>query len=123
MNYIGSKLSILNYIDDTIQDFTNLKKDQNIILCDIFAGTACVGKYFKRYNYNIISNDIQYYSYVLSKHYIENNKRIEFNNLKNIGIENVFKFLNYLQDKKGFVYNNYTKEETQNRSIPKTIFY
>ena len=36
MNYIGSKLSILNYIDDTIQDFADFSND-DVTFCDIFS--------------------------------------------------------------------------------------
>ena len=42
MNYIGSKLSILDYIDDTIQDFAQISNN-DITFCDIFAGTSSVG--------------------------------------------------------------------------------
>lgn len=121
MNYIGSKLSILNYIDNTIQDFTGIR-DQNITFCDIFAGTSSVGKYFKNKGYNIISNDIEYYSYVNAKHYIENNKEIFFDKLKQIGIQDVFKYLNDLNDKKGFIYQNYTIEGTKNQEYERKYF-
>ena len=47
MNYIGSKFSILDFIDETINDFVK-PKNNNIVLCDIFSGTGTVGKYFKK---------------------------------------------------------------------------
>lgn len=121
MNYIGSKLSILNYIDETIQDFTKIQNN-NIIFCDIFAGTSSVGKYFKKKGYNIISNDIQYYSYVNAKHYIENNKKITFENLENQGIKDVFEYLNNIEDKKGFIYQNYTINGTKNQEYERKYF-
>lgn len=121
MNYIGSKLSIINYIDETIQDFTEIK-DENVTFCDIFAGTSSVGKYFKNKGYNIISNDIEYYSYVNAKHYIENNKKISFNKLKKSGIQNVFEYLNTLNNKKGFIYQNYTVSGTKNQKYERKYF-
>ena len=39
---------------------------------DIFAGTGIVGKTFKTSVKKVISNDVEYYSYVLNKNYIEN---------------------------------------------------
>ncbi len=45
MNYIGSKLSILNYIEDTINDFVKTESN-DLILCDIFSGTGAVRKVF-----------------------------------------------------------------------------
>lgn len=121
MNYIGSKLSILNYIDNTIQDFAKIN-NSNVTFCDIFAGTSSVGKYFKKKNYSIISNDIQYYSYVIAKHYIENNKKIEFKRLKQNNITDVFEYLNNLNNKKGFIYYNYTMEGTENQEYERKYF-
>ena len=123
MNYIGSKLSIRNYIDDTLIDFSeidNNKKD--ITFCDIFAGTSSVGKYFKNKGYNIISNDIEYYSYVLAKYYIENNSEINFEKLKNYGIDNPFDYLNSLNNVKGFIEKNYTMEGTKNQEFNRQYF-
>lgn len=121
MNYIGSKLSILDYIDNTICDFAKIKSEE-ITFCDIFAGTSSVGKYFKNKGYNIISNDIEYYSYVIAKHYIENNKNIYFEKLKQNGIEDVFEYLNKLSDKKGFIYQNYTMAGTKNQEYERKYF-
>lgn len=121
MNYIGSKLSLLNYIDNTLTDFSKIN-GKNITFCDIFAGTSSVGKYFKNKGYNIISNDIQYYSYVLAKHYIENNSEIKFEKLKNYGIINPFEYLNNLKDYKGFIENNYTMEGTKNQVFKRQYF-
>lgn len=121
MNYIGSKLSILNYIENTINDFATIE-NENITFCDIFAGTSSVGKHFKRIGYNIISNDIQYYSYVNAKHYIENNQNITFNVLKQNRIEDVFEYLNNLRGKKGFIYQNYTTSGTKNQEYERKYF-
>ena len=119
--YLFIKLSILDYIDDTIQDFSQLNGDE-ITFCDIFAGTSSVGKYFKNKGYNVISNDIEYYSYVNAKHFIENNKEIVFKKLKNEGIENVFEYLNSLNNKKGFIFKNYTVSGTQNKEYQRNYF-
>lgn len=120
MNYIGSKFSILDFIDDTINDFVK-PKDTNIVLCDIFSGTGTVGKYFKKKGYNIISNDIQYYSYITAKHFIENNREITFDNLKKENIE-PFSYLNNLEGAKGFIYNNYSLEGTTGKEFERQYF-
>lgn len=121
MNYIGSKLSILNYIDDTIQDFADFSND-DVTFCDIFAGTSSVGKYFKNKGYNVISNDIEYYSFVNAKHFIGNNEKITFDKLKKDRIQDVFEYLNNLNDKKGFIYKNYTISGTQNQEYERKYF-
>lgn len=120
MNYIGSKISILDFIDDTINDFVK-PKDNNITLCDIFSGTGSVGKFFKRKGYNIISNDIQYYSYITAKHFIENNEELKFEKLKSEGIE-PFEFLNNIDGKSGFIFKNYSLEGTKGQKYERQYF-
>jgi len=127
MNYIGSKLSLLNFLEESINKVVD--KDCNTF-CDLFAGTGIVGRYFKKKGYKIIANDIQYYSYVLNRHYIGNHKELPFSkltkeilNLKNIETENrknfVCDYLSKLKGKKGFIYKNYcltgTKDKTEQR--------
>ena len=75
MNYIGSKLSLLEFLENSINKVVD--KDCHVF-CDLFAGTGIVGNYFKKKGYKIIANDIQYYSFVLNKHYIENYKKLKF---------------------------------------------
>ena len=78
MNYIGSKYSLLNFLESSIEKIA----DKNCkIFCDLFAGTGVVGALFKSKNFKIISNDIQYYSYVLNKNLIGNHKELLFNEL------------------------------------------
>lgn len=127
MNYIGSKLSLLNFLEESI----NKVVDKNCnTFCDLFAGTGTVGLRFKKLGYKIVSNDIQYYSYVLNRHYIGNHKELHFSNLKkiipeikNIEIKDrvafVCDYLNSLKPIKGFVYKNYcfggTKDSEEQR--------
>ena len=120
MNYIGSKHSIIDFIEESIVDVVGM--DKRYTLCDIFAGTGVVGKRFKSIGYNIISNDNQYYSYVINKHFIENNGNITFNKLKQSGISDVFIYLNKLDNYKGFIYNNYTEDGTRNSNYTRMYF-
>ena len=120
MNYIGSKHSIIDFIEESIVDVVGEGKHYTI--CDIFAGTGVVGKRFKSIGYNVISNDNQYYSYVINKHYIENNNDITFDKLKLNGIDNVFIYLNKLDNYKGFIYKNYTEEGTKDCDFTRMYF-
>ena len=94
INYIGSKYSLLNFIYEQIK--LNVPDLKNKIFCDIFAGTNIVSMFFKDKVKKIISNDIEYYSYVLANAYLSNdiinqNKIDYLNNL--IGVRN--NFFNY----------------------------
>ena len=76
MNYIGSKLKLCqNFLPNTIKSVCGEDLSQKTF-CDIFAGTGIVGRTFKTSVKKVISNDIEYYSYVLNKNYIENHRDI-----------------------------------------------
>ena len=87
MNYIGSKHSIIDFIEESIIDFAG---NDNKVFCDIFAGTGVVGKRFKSLGFDVLANDTQFYSYVINKHYLENNSVPSFSGLKLIGISDPF---------------------------------
>ena len=119
MNYIGSKYSILSYIDEVIEDF--VKPKNTVTLCDIFAGTGVVSKYFKEKGYNIIANDIEYFSYVTLKGLIENSDELKFEKLTKKHID-PFICLNGLNGKKGFIYRNYSLGGTNKKEFKRQYF-
>lgn len=130
MNYIGSKLSLLEFLEESINKVVDKNCDT---FCDLFAGTGIVGSYFKKKGYKIIANDIQYYSYVLNRHYIGNHKELNFAklakeipNLKNIEIKNrkdfVCNYLSNLKGVRGFIYKNYCFGGTKDKAEPRQYF-
>jgi len=76
MNYIGSKLKLSSWLESEIKKVvgSNLKDK---VFCDIFAGTGIVGRTFKSEVKKVISNDLEYFSFVLNKNYIANHKEIK----------------------------------------------
>lgn len=98
MNYIGSKYSLLDFLQDTIKEVTGYKDGDPYVFADLFAGTGIVGQTFKAKGCHVISNDIQYYSYVLNRHYIENIPELDSSLLNS---------LNNLAPVEGFIYQNY----------------
>ncbi len=130
MNYIGSKLSLLEFLEKSIERVVD--KD-SIVFCDLFAGTGAVGAYFKRKGYKVIANDIQYYSFVLNKQYIENHQHLKFeklskkipelNNIKILERKNaVCDYLSKIKGKKGFIYKNYCLGGTKNQEFERQYF-
>jgi adenine-specific DNA-methyltransferase len=100
MNYIGSKLKLIPFIKSTIHSVCG-KDLSKKIFCDLFAGTGIVGRAFKAEVKQVISNDYEYYSFILNKNYIENHQSIKYQ-----------KFLNELNTlppiNNGFIYENYS---------------
>ena len=100
MNYIGSKFKLSSWIQDEVKQVVGNDLSDKVF-CDIFAGTGIVGRTFKREVKQVIANDLEHYSYVLNKNYIENHQEIkdkekyieELNNLPLID--------------NGFIYQNY----------------
>ena len=95
MNYIGSKLSLMDFLVNSVEQIAG---NDCGIFADLFAGTGIVGSTFRKKGFEVIANDIQHYSYVLNKHYIENSEKID---------ESLLSHLNGLDEVKGFVYKNY----------------
>ncbi|MBQ9601542.1 MAG: DNA adenine methylase [Neisseriaceae bacterium] len=72
MNYIGSKFSLLDFLENTITDCIG-KELNHLTFCDAFAGTGTVGSYFKNKTAKVIANDCEYYSFVLNQNLLNNN--------------------------------------------------
>ena len=89
MRFIGSKTNLLNNIKQVIDENCS---DHNEIFCDIFSGTGAVSRFFKQ-DYQIISNDLLYFSYILTAATIENNTIPSFEKLKTKGITDPFAYL------------------------------
>ena len=96
MNYIGSKYSLLDFIDSVVSEFT-VSHSKKVTICDAFAGTGAVGFYFRNLGHSVIANDIQYYSYIINRNLIENTPRLL----------DKLDYLNNLPGVEGFIYNTY----------------
>ena len=133
MNYIGSKVSLLGFLEDSIHKVVDqeIRNKKNKIFCDLFAGTGAVAFHFKKKGYKVIANDIQYYSYVLNRHYIGNHKELKFSKLiKHIPQlkyskdrkKTVCAYLSNLKAEKAFIYKNYCWGGTKNTKNPRQYF-
>ena len=130
MNYIGSKLSLLGFLEESIDKVVD-KDCQKF--CDLFAGTGVVGSLFRSKGYSIIANDIQYYSFVLNKHRIGNHRELRFTKLakvlpqlKSLNSKErrqfLCEYLSELPGKKGFIYRNYCRGGTRNKKTTRQFY-
>ena len=81
LNYIGSKHSLLSFIEETIKDETNTIDLTGKKIVDVFSGTSSVGFHFRNLGCNVISNDLEYYSYVIARASICSNYSIKLQGL------------------------------------------
>lgn len=111
MNYIGSKYSLLDFLEEAVNKCEITKIEP--VFCDIFSGTGIVAKKFKEEGYKVIANDIEEFSYALINHYVKNSKEIE--------IKEYIQKLNKLAGiKTGFVYNNYCPSGAKSKATKNT---
>lgn len=109
MRFIGSKALLLSEIDEVISE--NIKDAKSF--CDIFSGTATVARHFKE-KYEIISNDLLHFSYVLQQASIKNEGYPKFEKLTSHLNSDPFDYFDSidLDDIKVtsamFIHNNYT---------------
>ena len=110
MRFIGGKTLIMPYILELIKEKTIDVKS----ISDVFAGSGVVSRELKSLGYDVISNDLMYFSYVLLRGTVGINSKLEF---KNLGISEPIAYLNNLNldnsniDLKNcFIYENYSPE-------------
>ncbi len=106
MRYLGSKIKMLSAIEEVITE----NEIEGETFADLFAGTGCVGDYFKD-RYQIISNDFLYYSYVMNNARLINERIPTFEKVQEKTGTDVFSWLNSLTfepDETFFFYHNYT---------------
>ncbi|MGV1021208.1 MULTISPECIES: DNA adenine methylase [Empedobacter] len=97
IKYMGAKTSIIEYIIENIDN-----KNFNGNVYDIFAGTTIVSAYLNR-KYNVIVNDIQEYSTVLAKSYLNKINVNEFD--VKLFQKNTLEYVNYFKNKYNLFYS------------------
>ena len=107
VNYIGSKNKLNSFILENVKKVVGEDLSQKTF-CDLFAGTGIVGRNFKGEVKKVISNDLEYYSYVLNRNYIENHHPI-------LNKDSFLERLNQLSPIEGFIYTNYCVGENAER--------
>ncbi|MBI2259313.1 MAG: DNA adenine methylase [Flavobacteriia bacterium] len=129
MRYIGNKESLLDKINQVIKS-KNIKGNS---FFDFFAGTTSVSRFFKKLDYQIYSSDLMYFSFVLQKAYISNNKELNFEKLlSNLNYKSttlfasplniVVEYLNQIENIEGFISKNYTPLGTLDFEIPRMYY-
>ncbi|EAI4536829.1 modification methylase, partial [Campylobacter jejuni] len=107
------KVKLLDFLFESINDIL-AKSDINLEQCtfiDLFAGTSAVGKKFKNKVEKVISNDKEFYSFVLAKNYIENTVKIKRSKELIKELNNIAK----INPIKGKIYKHYSLGGGENR--------
>ena len=121
MNYIGSKYSLIEFlqtsINKTLQARGESRQPSEMVFADLLAGTGVVASAFKEQGYQVLANDVQYYSYAVCKHLVENGETLD-----KPRCDELIKELNDLQGVEGFIYKNYSFEGTEGQEFRRMYF-
>lgn len=66
LNYIGSKFQLLEWITNIIKEKTGWDSFADKTIADLFAGTGIVSYHFRKNKANVISNDAELYSSIIT---------------------------------------------------------
>lgn len=121
MNYIGSKYSLIDFLKSsvakTLESNGETRSPYELIFADLMSGTGVVSSAFKQDGYSIIANDIQYYSYVITKPLLENDGTLDESRCAELIAE-----LNNIEGVEGFIYKNYCFEGTEGQEFRRMYF-
>jgi len=96
-NYIGSKYKLLEFLIDVMKTKTKTNLE-NLVIGDLFSGTSICGYTFRCMGNTVVSNDYEYYGYVIARAFICSSYSEK--------IEKILKDLNNLEPINGILYNN-----------------
>lgn len=117
MRYLGNKSRLLPFIDDVISKY----KISGETFVDLFAGTASVADHMKS-RYEIVANDVMYFSAVIARAKICNSTIPEFIKFIETYGDNPFEVLNSISinpSEHCFIYKNYSSVGKRNYFTPK----
>lgn len=89
MRFIGGKSNLLKDIDALLSKHLD---GTERTFTDLFGGSNVVGQYFKS-KFQVTSNDMMYFSYVIARATIQLNKVPSFDGLKKVGIDDPFQYV------------------------------
>jgi len=119
---IGNKRKLVNNINDIMIEVSNKLSKPKLNIVDGFAGSSVVSRQLSYISNMIYTNDLEYYSYLMSKCYLMTPTREQQDNIKNhIDIMNkIAENGPYIE---GIISKLYAPKETQNIQKGERCFY
>lgn len=121
ITYLGNKRKLLNFIQVGI---SSTKLDISVSsFYDVFSGSGVVSRSAKDLGFQkVISNDFEYYSYIVNKAYLTNEE--------DLNLKYVKEFIEYLNENKlttdyepGIIETLYAPEDTEDIQLGERVFY
>jgi len=121
ITYLGNKRKLLSQIDKVISDIKIKLNKNNINSFDGFSGSGVVSRLLKTHSSTLITNDLEYYCYVLNKCYLSNPSKLDVKEIK--------EKIDYLNKNKkscnsiGFVERMYCPKDDDNIKQNERVFF
>lgn len=119
---IGNKRKLIPHLKDLMKDLKSRLNKDNITVFDGFAGSGVVSRMFKTMFNQVISNDLEYYSYLMQKCYLntpsEENKEKIIKHIKNMNT--IAETGPYIE---GFISKLYAPKNTKQPKVGERCFY
>lgn len=122
ITYLGNKRNLLSFINNSIDDIKLELDLEKLTFFDGFAGSGIVSRFFKRHASKIYSNDLEKYSYLVTKAYLTNQSEVDFDELKKcLDYININKFVP--KDGVGLIEKLYAPKNTFSPQRGERCFY
>lgn len=111
MTCIGNKRKFLSNIESIINEIKQLLNKDNLNIFDAFSGSTIISRMLSYHAKKIITNDLEYYSYIMANCYLNTPSKtdqIKINNHIN-EINNMIGENNFIE---GIISNNYAPKDT-----------
>ena len=119
---IGNKRKLIDHIENIIIDLKGKIGKDKLVLCDLFAGSGVVSRMMYNHSSNLITNDLEGYSYCMCKCYLD---RPSISDIKLIN-----NHINKMNDIsingpliEGIISENYSPKDTNNIKLGERCFY
>ena len=82
ITYIGNKRSLLSFINESIIDIKAKLGKEKVTTFDGFAGSGVVSRFLKQHSSKVYANDLEKYSYAITKSFLTNKSEVDFDYIK-----------------------------------------
>ena len=121
ITYIGSKRTLLGFIDNGIRKVQKKLNKNKLKTFDVFSGSGIVARYLKQFSELLIVNDLEKYSAIINECYLSNEIDIDFSLLQEYYQDLVFKSNKELC--KGIISELYAPKDDTNIKQNERVFY
>jgi adenine-specific DNA-methyltransferase len=126
--YIGNKRNLLSLIEKAVKSVKLKRSNQGYTFLDLFAGSGSVSRLAKSLGFKVITNDWEYYSYIINKAFIELDNSFLKKSFKKLGgLSKVLSILNNLnspEKKDKYISKYYCPEDDDNPDLlNERLFY